>query len=46
MVAVPIKWKAMALQEKLNIMQKMEANLDDPCSDVCAIFIQILGDPL
>jgi hypothetical protein len=26
MLVVPIKWEAMALQDKLNIMQKMEAN--------------------
>lgn len=36
----------MALQEKLNIMQKVEENVNNLCSEVYVNFIQILGGPL
>jgi hypothetical protein len=32
MVAAPIKQKAITLQEKLNIIQKVEANLNNMCN--------------
>jgi hypothetical protein len=46
LAAVPIKLKTMALQEKLNIMQKVEENVNNLCSEVYVNFIQILGGPL
>jgi hypothetical protein len=46
LTAVSIKLKTVALQEKLNIMQKVEANVDNLCLDVYVSFIQILGGPL
>jgi hypothetical protein len=37
MAAVPIKWKAKTFQEELHIIQKVEANSNNPCSGVHAI---------
>jgi hypothetical protein len=43
MVAVPVKWKAVTLQEKLNFIQKVEANLIT-CVQMFMIFLlQFLG---
>jgi hypothetical protein len=46
MAAVPIKWKTVTLQEKLNIIQKAEVNLITCVKDVHDIFVQFLGGPL
>lgn len=38
MMAVPVKWKAMTLQEKLDIVQKLGANPNSTCSDGCSTY--------
>jgi hypothetical protein len=38
MAVVPIKWQAMTLQEKLNIIQKAEENPNNAHSDVCYFY--------
>jgi hypothetical protein len=40
-----LKWKGVALQEKISIIQKLKENLNT-CSNVYVIFIQFLGGTL